>query len=252
MSNAETGFFRPLPLADGRLVVLDYTGEGFVPAMIEPRPIEDVSAITFLGAELAEKHPVVDDLAGAAAEPVDDEQPVTRRGPYAPLEHVALATPIPVLQGYKNTAGSATASTSRTRSSFASFGLTAAYTPVGSLPGDERGHVELDGRYLGWRGELSWNRSDFYDLFGPTKRSRKGFAAKLGYDRLADLRRAAQARRSSYDVAYYDRIDTLPGAQNVGTPFTRLLDGEVGLHYTDVRRSLGAVDDEKGIAWNAC
>ena len=26
VSNAETGFFRPVPLADGRLVVLDYTG----------------------------------------------------------------------------------------------------------------------------------------------------------------------------------------------------------------------------------
>ena len=40
----------------------------------------------------------------------------------------------------------------------------------------------LDWRYLGWHGDFSWNRSDFYDLFGPTKRSRKGFAAQLGYD----------------------------------------------------------------------
>ena len=31
VSNAESGFFRPVPLADGRLVVLAYTGEGFVP-----------------------------------------------------------------------------------------------------------------------------------------------------------------------------------------------------------------------------
>ncbi len=37
VSNAETGFFRPVPLADGRLVVLTYTGAGFVPATIEPR-----------------------------------------------------------------------------------------------------------------------------------------------------------------------------------------------------------------------
>ena len=28
VSNAETGFFRPVPLADGRLVVLTYTGAG--------------------------------------------------------------------------------------------------------------------------------------------------------------------------------------------------------------------------------
>jgi hypothetical protein len=38
-------------------------------------------------------------------------------------------------------------------------------------------------------------------------------------------------------------------AQNVPTNFTRLWTGEVGLHYTNVKRSLGAVDDEKGITW---
>ena len=32
--------------------------------------------------------------------------------------------------------------------------------------------------------------------------------------------------------------------------FTRLLTAQVGLHYTDARRSSGAVDDEKGIAWD--
>jgi Tol biopolymer transport system component len=57
VSNAESGFFRPVPLADGRLLVFNYTGAGFVPATIEPKVLKDVSAITFLGAELAEKHP---------------------------------------------------------------------------------------------------------------------------------------------------------------------------------------------------
>ncbi|HXN55347.1 MAG TPA: hypothetical protein VN874_03695, partial [Myxococcales bacterium] len=59
MSNAESGFFRPVPLPDGNLVVFHYTGKGFVPAVIEPRPLENVSAIRFLGAELVAKHPVV-------------------------------------------------------------------------------------------------------------------------------------------------------------------------------------------------
>ncbi len=49
-----------------------------------------------------------------------------------------------------------------------------------------------------------------------------------------------------FDYAYYDQIDTLPGAQNVDTNFTRLTTAEVGLYYTDVRKSLGAVDGEKG------
>jgi hypothetical protein len=59
VSNAETGFFRPVPMADGRLVVFSYTGDGFTPAVIDPKPLEDLSAITFLGAEVAARHPVV-------------------------------------------------------------------------------------------------------------------------------------------------------------------------------------------------
>ena len=244
VSNAESGLFRPLPMADGRLMVLSYTAEGFVPATIEPHPIEDVSAIRFLGAEIAAKHLVVTtwQVTAGGAEP----QPITRRGPYAPLEHVALSNAYPVLQGYKDTAGIGYRFNFEDPIRFASFSLTAAYTPAGSLPGCERGHLAASGHYLGWRGELAWNKSDFYDLFGPTKRSRKGFAAKIGYDRLLiyDEPRKLELR---HDLAYYSGIDTLPGAQNVGTPFTRLLEGELGLHFTDVRRSIGAVDDEKGV-----
>jgi hypothetical protein len=244
VSNAESGLFRPLPLADGRLMVLTYTAEGFVPAIIEPRPIEDVSAIKFLGAEVAATHPVV--TTWQVPPGGVEEQPITRRGPYAPLDHVALRNAYPVLQGYKNTAGLGYRFNFEDPIRFASFSLTAAYTPAGSLPGGERGHLAASGRYLGWRGELAWNKSDFYDLSGPTKRSRKGFAAKLGYDRLLiyDEPRKLELR---HDLAYYSGIDTLPGAQNVGTPFTRLLEGQLGLHFTDVRRSLGAVDDEKGV-----
>jgi hypothetical protein len=53
------------------------------------------------------------------------------------------------------------------------------------------------------------------------------------------------------DVAYFDRINTLPDAQNVGSTFSRQLTGEVALRYSDVRRSLGAVDDEKGVLASA-
>ena len=104
--------------------------------------------------------------------------------------------------------------------------------------------MELTGQYLGWRGSLSWNRSDFYDLFGPTKRSRKGYAAKFGYD---DFLVFEDPRKLtlSYDLEYYDKIDTLPNAQNIGTPFTRLLIAQVGLHYTNAQSSLGAVDEEQ-------
>jgi hypothetical protein len=244
VSNAETGFFRPVPLADGRMVVLDYTGQGFVPATIDPRPIQDVSAISFLGTELVEKYPVIKTWQVASPDSVDPEKLVTKSGPYIPLRSVGLANAYPVLQGYKNEIGFGYNFNFEDPLQYAHLGITAAYTPSNNLPSDQRGHIDIDGRYRFWRAALSWNRSDFYDIFGPTKRSRKGYAAKLGYDWLLIY---DEPRRFEviFDGAYYDQIDTLPNAQNVETNFTRLVTGTVALHYTDLRRSLGAVDDEK-------
>ena len=249
VSNADSGFFRPVPLADGRLVVLTYTAAGFVPAIIEPQPLKDVSAITFLGSALAEKYPVVTTWQVPAASTVDDEKLITaKETPYVPLRRLELSNAFPVVQGYKNTVGAGYNLNFEDPLHFASLGITAAYTPEEKLPSDERGHVDITGRYGFWHGELSWNRPDFYDLFGPTERSRKGYAAKLGYDWLL-IYDTPQRLDLLFDVAYYDKIDTLPNAQNVGTNFTQLATAEIGLHYTNVQRSLGAVDDEKGVTW---
>ena len=245
------GFFRPVPLADGRLVVLDYTGEGFVPAIIDPRPIEDVSAITFLGAEVAEKYPVVKTWQVPPPSTVDDEKLITATGPYVPLrEHRRSRTPIRCCRATRTRSGSATTSTSRTRSQFASSGITAAYTPRPGPAGERaRPRRRLRAATSAGAPPLSWNRSDFYDLFGPTKRSRKGYAAKLGYDWLADLRRAAPARPRS-SMSPTTTRSTRCRTPRTSRPASRgSSPAEVGLHYTDVRRSLGAVDDEKGVAW---
>ena len=250
VSNAETGYFRPTPLADGRLVVLHYTAEGFVPAIIDPKPLADVSAISFLGAELAAKHSVVTTWQVPPPSTVDDEALVIQRGPYRALERLAPRSAYPVLQGYKSTVGLGWRFDFEDPLRLASISVTAALTPgAGDLPGEQRGHVDIAARYLGWRAGLAWNKSDFYDLFGPTKRSRKGYAVTLGRDRVLIFDEPQRLDWRS-DVAWYDRIDTLPQAQNVGSRgFDRLARAETGLHYSDLRRSLGAVDDESGIAW---
>jgi hypothetical protein len=249
VSNAEVGFFRPAELDDGRLLVLTYTGEGFVPATIDAKPITDVSAIKFLGAELAAKHPVVTTWQVPPPSAVDDAKLITEQGRYEPIRHLGLQSAYPVLQGYKSAAGIGYRFNFEDPIRFANVSATVAYTPTtGDLPGDQRAHIDINGSYLGWRGSLAWNKSDFYDLFGPTKHSRKGYAARLGYDYFLiydDPRKLTL----SLDLAHFGKIDTLPNAQNVGTAFTRLTTAEAKLNYTDMRRTLGAVDDESGIAW---
>ena len=74
VSNAESGFFRPVPLDDGTLVVLRYTGQGFVPTIIDPVPLEDVAAIKFFGTEIVDKYPQLNDwqVQSPADIPLDD------------------------------------------------------------------------------------------------------------------------------------------------------------------------------------
>jgi hypothetical protein len=251
VSNAEIGLFRPAERADGKLVVLSYTGEGFVPAVIDPKPVADVSAILFLGSELANRHPVVTTWQVPPANTVKEEDLIIGRGPYHPLRQLELVNAYPVLQGYKNTAGVGYRFNFEDPIRFAGVSVTAAVTPTtNSLSSDQSGHLDIVGHYLGWRGRASWNRSDFYDLFGPTKRSRKGYGVALGYDHLLIYDEPRKLELST-DLAYFGNIDTLPNAQNVSTPFTQLSTAAVKLNFTDVRRSLGAVDDEQGFKWTA-
>ena len=80
VTNAETGRSVTSP-ADGRLIVLNFTGQGFVPATLDPEPLKDLSAIKFLGAELVARHPIVTQWQVPPPSTVDDEQLITRRGP---------------------------------------------------------------------------------------------------------------------------------------------------------------------------
>jgi len=154
---------------DGRLIVLAYTAGGFVPAIIEPRPLQDVSAIKFLGTALVDRYPELKTWQVPPPSTVNYESQVIRSGPYRPLEHAGLDNAYPILQGYKNSVGLGYHANFGDPLGFFNLGVTAAYTPTGGLPGNERAHLNVDGHYLFWRGSLAWNRSDFTTSSDPRK-----------------------------------------------------------------------------------
>src|SRR4029079_11551397 len=123
--------------------------------------------------------------------------------------------------------------------------VTSTFSLDDSLPARERLH--LDGAYqrYDWRGRVRWTVADFYDLFGPTKYGRKGFVAEVMHTRTlvfddprrVDLKLGGTLARG---------LDRLPEYQTVAIPVDRLATLEATLTYTDVRKSLGYVDDEGG------
>ena len=249
VSNTETGLFRPLPAGPDSLIVFRYTGEGFVAATIDATPREDVSAITFLGQQIAEKYPVVKDwtVGSPAAIPLDSL--ITRQGKYSSLRGVALESIYPVVQGYKDFAALGVRINFSDPLLLNRASLTASYTPDSDLPENERYHVRGDYRRHDWSAAFQVNGADFYDLFGPTQTSLKGHAFGVGYHRtlLYDQPRRLDL---NVDATYYGGLERLPDYQNVPTDFDSTLATRATLRYRDLRHSLGNVDEEKGLGWD--
>lgn len=250
VSNAETGFFRPLPLDDGTLLVYEFTGEGFVPGIIDPVPLEDLSAITFLGSEIVKKHPVVKDWAVGSPKKVPLDDLITHEGKYVPHKELELSSGYPIIEGYRDTVALGYSWNIMDPLGLNSLEINASYSLNGSLDSSERLHVDVEYRKLNWTFRYWHNLADFYDLFGPKERARKGDAFIVGYDK-ALIFDGPRKMNLELDAAYYTGLDTLPNNQNVPTSFEDLASARAGLVYSHTRKSLGAVDHEKGLRWDA-
>jgi len=248
VSNTETGFFRPIPVGGDELVVFRYTGKGFVPARIHAAPLEDVKEITFLGAEIADKHEIVRQwkLGSPAAVPL--ESLTTGQGRYGSVPSIRLESIYPVVQGYKDFAAVGLRANFSDPLFLNRASLTASYTPDGDLAESERFHVQGELQRYDWTLGFQVNGADFYDLVGPTKTSLKGWAVGLGYNRslVYDLPRRLDLKAN---VTYYGDLDRVPDYQGIPTNFTDELATRVRLRYEDYRHSLGYVDEEKGLSW---
>jgi hypothetical protein len=122
-------------------------------------------------------------------------------------------------------------------------------TDNGEISNSERLHADIEYKTLFWRFRYWHNDADFYDLFGPTERARKGDAFIVAYRRpvIFDGPRRLYV---DFDVSYFTGLDTLPGNQNVEAQFEDLLSIRGELNYEHTQKSLGAVDHEKGIYWD--
>jgi hypothetical protein len=248
VSNAALGFFRPLPLGDSRLIVLRYSAKGFVPTEIEAQPTEDLSAVTFLGEQVAEKYPVVQSWVAQVPSTIPYESQILRQGTYGPARELELDSVIPMIEGYFNTVALGANARFSDPIGLDWVNVDTSYSPDESLPSNQRLHAMITAHIPEWTAGVAWNRDDFYDLFGPTKRSLAGYNGYVSYDHFM-IFDPPQTMDVAAKVAYYGDLVTLPGFQNVPSPTSTLLTSEVKLTSSDTRRSPGAVDAETGTIW---
>lgn len=249
VSNAALGFFRPLPLDDSQLIVLRYSAKGFVPTQIEAQPTEDLSAVTFLGEQVAEKDPAVQSWVAQVPSTIPYESQIVRQGPYRPAHELKLDSLIPVVSGYFNSVAIGANARFSDPVGLDWINVDTTYSPDESLPSKERLHAMITAHIPEWTAGVAWNRDDFYDLFGPTKRSLAGYNGYVSYDHFM-IYDPPQTMDIMAKVAYYGDLVTLPGFQNVLSPTSNLFTADVGITSVDTRKSPGAVDAETGNTWS--
>lgn len=253
LSNAESGFFKPLPLGRDSLVAFVYSRQGFVPSMIPNVVPDSVSAIKFLGNEIADRRAEVRDWMPPAVADLGIGNAAPASHPYRARRNFKLDSAYPVVEGYEDARGiEAVAAGMRfnfsDRVGATGLEITASYSPDERLDPYERTHLRAVFRHWNWKLSGSLNRADFYDLFGPTKVSRRGYSVALQYT--GNIFTDGPTRLGyTLQAAQHGNLAILPEFQNVATSFDRFASFSGELAYASLRKSLGAIEDEVGASW---
>lgn len=254
LSNAETGFFKPLPISADSVLVFAYSRQGFVPSLIPNAVPDSISAIRFLGNEIAERRPEVQEWMPP---PISALRPdsAAATGTYRTLRNFKLDNAYPIVEGYEDVAG-ATAIGAGMRFNFSDrigatgLEVTSSVSPDERLDPFERVHLRAVLRHWNWRITGALNRADFYDLFGPTKASRRGYSAAIQYSGTIFMDGPTNFGYT-LQAAGHGGLATIPEFQGVAVSSSRMATASAELAYRSLRRSLGAVEDELGVSWSA-
>ena len=247
LSNAATGFFRPMPQPDGSLLVYEYTGQGLSPSRIMPKPTEDLGTVEFLGTRVLNTHPVLKTWGVGSPAKVPLDELVTERGKYNATRRMKLAAGYPILEGYQGHYSPGYYIHFEDPMQFHQFDATVSYSGFGNLPNKERLHLSLVYKTLNWKLQYQHNKADFYDLFGPVERSRKGDIFLIGWNKTT-VYDPPRTLEFFWNAGAYFGLEQLPFSQNVNSP-KNVFSTDAGMRYSNTRKALGGVDHEKGIAW---
>ena len=248
LSNSETGFFRPTPISADSLIVFRYTSQGFSPIMIENKSLENVAAINFLGQEIVDVDPIVKSWVAPPPSSVNIDSLTIDSGEYNAFAHIGLASAYPIVEGYKEFVSYGMRINLSDPVGFQNFNISASYSPNNLLQENERYHFAFEYSHFGWEATATLNNADFYDLFGPTKSSRKGYSLGIKY-RENIIYDTPEIMDYNVYANYYGNLERLPDYQNVIVSFDRFFNAGFTFNYRDLRASLGAVDYEKGFKW---
>jgi hypothetical protein len=249
LSNASTGFFRPMPQPDGSIIAYEYSGQGLQPVRFQPKVQNDLGTVEFLGTRVVNERPELKQWGVGSPAKIDLDSMITARSKYNSARRLKFAGMYPIVEGYKKAVSPGYFFHFEDPLQFNQINASFSVSPFAHLKTRDRFHATIELKSLNWDVFLKHNGADFYDLFGPVERSLHGNSVSIKYDktRIYDPPRQLDLFGSG---AVYTGLERLPNAQNIPSP-SSVASFEAGAKYTNTTRALGGVDHEKGIEWRA-
>jgi hypothetical protein len=237
-----------LQLPDLILALFSFSSQCSSVVSLPVRVIDDVSAIPYLGQSVVDKYPELKTWKLQSRNNIDDIKLRTYAGVYKPLRRMELQSIYPIPQGYEDSKAVGVRLDFGDGLGLSHIATTLSYSPDTSQAVRDRIHFGLQATYWDWMVSAYFNRADFYDLFGPTKVGRRGFAL-IGQKKKNLIYDSERTLDLTMNLAGYSGLDRLPDYQNVTASHTQIVSGTGELAYSDLQKSLGAIEGESGVQW---
>jgi hypothetical protein len=249
LTNTETGFFMPMQFDADSLIALKFQRNGMLPVTLPISVVEDANAIGYMGNLISEKNPEVTEWSLPAPQRNNPDSIRSREGTYHPIRKMRLIYAYPDVSGYKNTIAAGYRIAINDPLSLSSINLFLGTSPWSDYDDKQKIHAQFDWSYWNWKLLASYNKTDFYDLFGSTKRSRAGYTIGLSYGKSYNLR-SPLVYKFNVGAYTYGDLEVLPSYQNIATPIKNFHAFSASAGVEKLRKTLGGVDHEMGFSWD--
>ena len=256
LTNTDIGLFAPLEITPGQLLALQFKRDGLQPVLLSREVVKDANAVNLYGQLAYENNKKALEQVGL----LRDSLPRKNFGDvynnitsYNVLKEMRFAGAYPIISGFTD----ARAWNHMTPVlgyrfnvndpvGLSSMKLSVGFSPWSNNAWKNKFHVDFDWKYYFWSLKAAWNHMDFYDLFGPMRKSRKGYVVQLAYDNINSLI-TPYSKSWGFSVAAYGDMDALPLYQEVEVQDVRSMQtASVYGKWSKMRTSLGGVMKEQG------
>lgn len=253
LTNVETGIFAPVQYTSDTLIALSYQSDGFIPVKLKYQNVDNANSIELLGQKVFDKNPNLEHIYELREEPkVEFKDVYNNIESYNSFKELRFAGAFPELTGYKDPlAFNNVIPVLSYRFLFQdpvginSIKFDIGISPWSNNPWKERFHASLSWRLWSWELNASYNKTNFYDLVGPLRRSRAGYHIGLSYSRTNSLF-TPFIWDWSVGVNTYGMMDALPLFQEIKSPVTQMQTASAQIGISKMRTSLGGVVPESG------